>query len=43
MKRVIVYLANGFEEIEAVTPIDLLQRAGITVDTISRSGSIDSG
>lgn len=41
MKKVIVFLANGFEEIEAVTMIDILRRAGVQVDTCSISNDLE--
>ncbi len=40
MKSVIVLLAEGFEEMEVVLPIDLLRRAGINVDIISMNDSL---
>ena len=38
MAKVITFLADGFEEIEALTPVDILRRAGIEVVTVSISG-----
>lgn len=37
MKKVYIYLAEGFEEIEALAPADILRRAGAQVTLISIS------
>ena len=38
-----VLLADGFEEIEALTPVDMLRRAGLDVKTVGISGKIAVG
>ena len=35
---VIVFLANGFEEIEALATVDILRRAGLSVQTVGIGG-----
>lgn len=44
MKTAYLFLAEGFEEIEAVAPLDILRRAGIETKTVSVSaGKIVTG
>ena len=40
---IIVLLADGFEEIEALTPVDMLRRAGLEVKTVGIGGKIAVG
>ncbi len=41
MAKAYEFLANGFEDIEALGPVDILRRGGVEVKTVSISGSIE--
>lgn len=38
MKTICIFLANGFEEVEALAPLDVLRRGGLEVKTVSVTG-----
>lgn len=40
MAKVYEFLANGFEEIEALAPVDILRRGGVDVKTVSVTASL---
>lgn len=40
MAKVYVFLANGFEDVEALIPVDVLRRGGVEVETVSVTGSL---
>ena len=39
MKKVLMLIANGFEEIEALGTVDILRRCGIEVAVVSVTGN----
>lgn len=41
--KIAVFIANGTEEIEALTPVDVLRRAGADVDIVSVNGEYPKG
>ncbi|HBL41070.1 MAG TPA: DJ-1 family protein, partial [Ruminococcaceae bacterium] len=38
-----VFLAEGFEEVEALATVDVLRRAGLEVNTVGVSGKLVTG
>lgn len=43
MKKVVVFFATGFEEVEGLAVVDILRRAGVSVDICSLNGEYVTG
>ena len=43
MAKTALFLADGFEEIEALTPVDILRRGGVSVKTVGIGGNTVKG
>ena len=43
MAKVYQFMADGFEDIEALAPVDILRRGGLDVKTVSIMGSRAGG
>ena len=41
MKKTALLLAEGFEEVEALTAVDLLRRAGVVCDMVALAGTLE--
>lgn len=41
MSKVYIFLADGFEEVEAMIPVDVFRRGGIDIQTVSVNGSTE--
>lgn len=39
MKKAYMFLANGFEDVEALIPLDVLRRGGVDIKTVSITGT----
>ena len=41
MNKIAIFLADGFEEIEGLTVVDICRRAGLEIDTVSISDKLE--